>query len=95
MHPATLTPALYDAVVTHARREQIQRAFTHRIYLWLVDLDALPRLPRWLIPFARFQAADHLGDPGRSIRENLDPGSAARASTCTAGGSSCSPAPAV
>jgi DUF1365 family protein len=72
MPRAPLTPALYDAVVTHTRRERIRRTFTHRIYLWLVDLDALPRLPRWLTPFARFQARDHLGDPRRCIRDNLD-----------------------
>ena len=66
------TPALYDAVVVHSRRERIRRTFTHRLYLWLVDLDALPRLPRWLTPFARFEARDHLGDPDRSIRANLD-----------------------
>ena len=72
MPSTTVTPALYDAVVTHARRERIRRTSTHRIYLWLVDLDALPRLPRRLTPFARFEARDHLGDPRRSIRDNLD-----------------------
>jgi DUF1365 family protein len=65
-------PALYDAVVTHSRRDQVRRTFTHRIYLWLVDLDELPVLPRWLRPFGRFEAADHLGAPDRSIRANLD-----------------------
>jgi len=65
-------PALYDAEVVHSRMERIRRTFTHRIYLWLVDLDALPDLPRWLRPFGRFEAADHLGAPDRSIRENLD-----------------------
>jgi DUF1365 family protein len=65
-------PALYDAEVVHARRQRISRTFRHRICLWLVDLDALPALPWWLRPFARFEAADHLGAPGRSIRENLD-----------------------
>jgi DUF1365 family protein len=65
-------PALYDAEVVHSRRERIRRTFRHRISLWLVDLDALPALPRPLRPFARFEAADHLGDPRRSIRENLD-----------------------
>jgi uncharacterized protein len=65
-------PALYDAVVTHSRRERVRRTFRHRIYLWLVDLDALPVLPRWLRPFGRFEAADHLGLPERSIRANLD-----------------------
>lgn len=72
MSSTTRTPALYDAVVVHTRRERIRRTFTHRIYLWLVDLDALPELPRWLTPFARFNARDHLGDPDRSIRDNLD-----------------------
>ena len=65
-------PSLYDVVVTHVRRERVRRRFTHRIYLWLVDLDELPRLPRWLWPFARFDSADHLGHPARSIRANVD-----------------------
>jgi hypothetical protein len=63
--------ALYDATVTHVRRERLHRAFTHAVYYWLVDLDDLPRLPRALRPLARFRAADHLGDPNRTIRENL------------------------
>lgn len=70
--PGPRTPALYDAALVHVRRERIDRTFRHRIYLWLVDLDALPRLPVWLRPFARFRAADHLGSPERTIRENLD-----------------------
>ncbi|MCX6464361.1 MAG: DUF1365 domain-containing protein [Pseudonocardiales bacterium] len=65
-------PALYDARVRHVRRQVLDRSFTHAVYLWLVDLDALPDLPRPLRPFARFEARDHLGDPDRSIRENLD-----------------------
>ncbi len=66
------TPALYDAEVRHARRRDLETAFSHLIYYWLVDLDALPRLPFWLRPFARFDARDHLGDPERGIRENVD-----------------------
>ena len=65
-------PALYDAEVRHVRRKTMDRSFTHGIYLWLVDVDALPELPRWLRPFARFEARDHLGDPQRTIRQNLD-----------------------
>jgi hypothetical protein len=65
-------PALYDAEVRHVRRTALDRSFTHRVYLWLVDLDDLPRLPRALRPFARFEARDHLGDPRRTIRANLD-----------------------
>lgn len=68
----TGVPALYDSQVRHARRQMMDRSFSHSIYLWLVDLDDLPRLPRWLRPFARFEARDHLGDPQLSIRQNLD-----------------------
>lgn len=64
--------ALYQAEVTHIRQVPPKRAFRHRIYMWLVDLDRLPRLPWWLRPFARFEARDHLGSPDKSIRENLD-----------------------
>jgi DUF1365 family protein len=63
---------IYDVVITHTRRELIERTFRNRAYLWLVDLDELPRLPWWAKPFARFEARDHLGSPDRSIRENLD-----------------------
>ena len=66
------SPRLYDATVRHARRQALPRAFAHRVYYWLVDLDWLPTLPWWLRPFAGFHARDHLGDPGRSIRQNLD-----------------------
>ena len=67
-----VVPALYDSRVRHVRRQVFDRSFTHAVYLWLVDLDALPDLPRGLRPFARFEARDHLGDPHRTIRENLD-----------------------
>jgi uncharacterized protein len=72
MVTAVRVPALYDATVTHVRKQAMDRRFGHGIYLWLVDVDALPELPRWLRPFARFEARDHLGDPGRTIRQNLD-----------------------
>lgn len=67
-----VTPALYDAEVSHVRRAVLDRAFSHQVYLWLVDLDDLPALPRWLRPFARFDAGDHLGDPDATLRENVD-----------------------
>ena len=63
---------IYDVVITHSRRELIDRAFSHRAYMWLVDLDELPRLPWWARPFARFKARDHVGSPDKSIRQNLD-----------------------
>ena len=65
-------PALYEVEVAHHRTERVDYAFTHRMYLWLVDLDHLPRLPRVVAPLARFRAADHIGDPARSIRANLE-----------------------
>ena len=65
-------PALVVGQVAHNRAAPIRHAFRHRVYLWLVDLDALPRQPWYLRAFARFDAADHLGDPGRTIRDNVE-----------------------
>ncbi len=73
------TPALYDVQIGHARPRPVRRSFTHRAFLWLVDLDDIAaarlaqgrRLPRWLRAQARFEPADHLGDPTRSIKENV------------------------
>lgn len=63
---------LYDVVVSHVRHADPWYAFRHRLYTWLVDVDSLPRLPLLLRPLARFDSRDHLGDPRRSIRRNLD-----------------------
>lgn len=47
--------------------------FEHRSYSWFVDLDALPRLPAWLRPFARFDARDHLsGTDGDTLRARAE-----------------------
>jgi uncharacterized protein len=59
---------IYDVTVSHRRTQTLADEFTHRMYLWLVDLDDLPRLGRSIA----FRGADHLGHPDRSIRENLD-----------------------
>jgi uncharacterized protein len=59
---------LYECRISHARTVPLRNVFTYHTYMWLVDLDRLPR-PRTL---ARFSARDHLGDPERGIRENLD-----------------------
>jgi DUF1365 family protein len=67
-----VTAALYPCQITHVRTSPVRRAFRHRSYLWLVDLDDLPRVPPPLRPLARFQARDHLGDPASSIRANVD-----------------------
>lgn len=57
---------LYSARLTHIRRRALSRRFDHDVRLWLVDLDDVPR-SRLL----SFRAADHLGSPDRSIRDNL------------------------
>ena len=64
-------PALVDGAVFHTRRSPLRHAFRYRAYQWLVDLDDLPRLPIALRPFASFRPADHFGDPGRSIMDNV------------------------
>ncbi|WP_306325790.1 DUF1365 domain-containing protein [Streptomyces venezuelae] len=69
---ATGTPALYECVITHVRRTPLRHALRHRTYLWCVDPDRLPVLPRPLRPLARFDARDHFGGTAGSIRAGLD-----------------------
>ena len=52
--------ALYRTRITHLRRAPVHHYFEHRSYSWFVDLDALPRVPRWLRPFATGRAGAHL-----------------------------------
>ncbi|RAJ45558.1 hypothetical protein K353_01057 [Kitasatospora sp. SolWspMP-SS2h] len=73
--PGPWGAVLYETRTTHVRAEP-RRVFRHRGYLWLVDLDHLPRLPRALRPLARFLPRDHALAPGSgpdpaSIREDL------------------------
>ena len=67
-----MTAALYPCEITHVRAHPVRRAFRYHSYLWLVDLDDLPRVPLALRPFARFRAGDHLGDPSSPLRANVD-----------------------
>jgi DUF1365 family protein len=69
--PAGL-PAIYQCDLRHVRAAPIRHAFRHRTWMWLVDIDDLPRLPlavRWL---ARFEARDHLGNPAATLRQNVE-----------------------
>jgi DUF1365 family protein len=61
--------ARYRTTVQHVRRSPFKHAFSYGSSWWLVDLDDLPRLPRWL---ASFESRDHVGDPVLTLRENLD-----------------------
>jgi len=65
-------PAIYECRITHARTAPLRNVFSYRSYQWLVDLDHIPRFRRGLALLAQFRPEDHLGDPQRSIRENLD-----------------------
>ena len=73
------TPALYDVRIAHTRTAPLRNSFAYGGYLWLVDLDDVAAgrlvqgrpLPRWLRSQARFDAADHLGDPAASIKDNV------------------------
>ncbi|SDT64611.1 DUF1365 domain-containing protein [Jiangella sp. DSM 45060] len=60
--------ALYLATVTHTRYERARRTFRYGTFLWLVDLDDLPRLPRAL---AAFRARDHFAGDAATIRDGL------------------------
>lgn len=66
------TAAIYRTSISHVRKTPLKNAFTYRSYSWFVDVDRLPVLPRMLRPLADFRAADHLGDPGASIRSNVE-----------------------
>ena len=68
----TIEAAIYRTAISHVRRTPLKNAFTYRSYSWFVDVDRLPRLPFLLRPLAEFRSGDHLGDPGASIRSNVE-----------------------
>ena len=81
-------PALYECLVAHVRTAPLRHALRHRTYLWLIDLDRLPRLPRRRC--ARWPGStprDHFAGTAPTLRAGLDalPRRAA-ASTSTAAG---------
>jgi DUF1365 family protein len=69
---STLRATTYDGVTVHARTAPLVNRFRYTTRPWLVDLDAVPRLPRTLSWLARFDVADHLGDPNATIRSNIE-----------------------
>lgn len=66
--PPLARPGIYRTTIRHIRRRPWRREFTHRSHTWLVDLDHLP--DHGLL--GRFEARDHVGDPARSLRDNVD-----------------------
>jgi DUF1365 family protein len=63
---------LYECRILHARSAPVRNVFRYRTYQWLVDLDRLPHPRGWPRLLAGFRARDHLGDPRRTIRANVE-----------------------
>ena len=61
-------PALVVGWITHRRYGPVRHAFAHRVYQWLVDVDSLGGSEHE----QRFRSADHLGDPRRTIKANVE-----------------------
>ncbi|MFD7463076.1 DUF1365 domain-containing protein [Streptomyces tendae] len=68
----TTRPGLYPCEIGHIRLDPIRYTLRHRTYMWLVDLDHLPRLPRPLRPLAGFRARDHFTGDAPTLREGLE-----------------------
>jgi DUF1365 family protein len=65
--PPGSTNVVYQTTIRHTRRRPFARSFTHRSQSWVVDVDDLPDHG----VLGRFEARDHIGDPERSLRENV------------------------
>lgn len=64
--------ACYDVEIGHRRSGPLGYRFSFRSRIWLIDLDDVPVLPAGLGRLCRFEAADHGGRPGQSLRGLLD-----------------------
>ncbi|MER5979507.1 DUF1365 domain-containing protein [Streptomyces sp. NPDC001857] len=64
--------ALYPCTITHVRSAPLRYALRHRTYMWLIDPDHPPRLPRLVRPLARFDPRDHFTGDQPSLRAGLD-----------------------
>jgi len=69
---------LYEGHVEHVRVADRPNGFRYPMYMWLIDLDEIESLGRSLrlVGVERpgvhsIRSRDHLGDPDRSIRDNL------------------------
>ena len=59
--------ALYEGTISHRRFAVREHAFRHRVSMALLDLDELPGLRLG----GRFRRSDHIGDPGRPLKETV------------------------
>ncbi|MFD3998609.1 DUF1365 domain-containing protein [Streptomyces sp. NPDC058548] len=69
---------LYPCTITHVRTSPWRYVLRHRTYLWLIDPDRPPVLPRPLRALSRFDARDHFSGRDQTIRAGLDRFLAAR-----------------
>jgi DUF1365 family protein len=69
---------LFVGTLRHRRFTPVPHAFTYPLFMALVDVDRVPQLMqvsrltsynRW--NWASFDDRDHLGDPGRPLRDRL------------------------
>jgi predicted NAD/FAD-binding protein/DUF1365 family protein len=65
-------PRVFRTSIRHSRRAPFTRTFENRSHIWLVDIDALPQPGRRAFALGSIEARDHLGDPDRSIRANVE-----------------------
>ncbi|MFF4660871.1 DUF1365 domain-containing protein [Streptomyces sp. NPDC001381] len=70
--PEAVHPALYPCTITHVRTAPTRYTLRHRTYLWLIDPDRPPDLPRALRPLARFDPRDHFTGEHPTVRAGLD-----------------------
>ncbi len=66
--PRPVEAATYATTIRHTRRRPFRRTFTNSSRTWLVDLDHLPHHG----VLGSFESRDHLGDPGTSIKSNVE-----------------------
>jgi uncharacterized protein len=66
--PLPFEATTYATTIRHTRRQPFKRSFTHASRTWLVDLDHLP--DHGIL--GRFEARDHLGDAGKTIKDNVE-----------------------
>ncbi|MDT9592848.1 DUF1365 family protein [Nocardioides zeae] len=63
---------VYRTTVRHTRRRPWKRTFELTSRTWVVDVDDLPDHGRLAWAKGSFEARDHLGEPDRSIRANVE-----------------------
>jgi len=73
-----IEPGLFVGTLRHRRFTPVAHAFTYPLFMALLDVDRVPELMQrsrltshngW--NWASFDDRDHLGDPGRPLRERL------------------------